>query len=71
MRYHKAVAITKVEARWIMDHRCDALSEIVVVSRGERYYDVRAMTQLEIDAFLEDLVRAEFAQLDAAKYPDN
>lgn len=66
MRYHKAVGITKVEARWIMDRRCASLSEIVVISRGERYYDVRAMTQTEIDAFVEDLVRAEFAELEAS-----
>jgi len=71
MRYHKGVPITKVEALWIMHHRCAALSEIVVISRGERYYDVRAMTQTEIDAFVEDLARAEFAELEASKARHN
>lgn len=71
MRYHKAILITLVEARWIMDRCSDALSEIVVISRGERYYDVRAMTQTEIDAFVEDLARAEFAELEAGKVRRN
>jgi hypothetical protein len=42
------------------------LTDVVVVSRGDRFYDVRAMTQSEIDAFIADLARAEHTELQAA-----
>ncbi len=65
MRYHKAVEISKPEAKSIIGRHSVALSQIVVVSRGERYYDVRSMSQTEINAFIDDLARAEYAELEA------
>ena len=64
MRYHKAIEITKPEAESIIGKRTVALSEVVVVSRGERYYDVRGMNHAEINAFIDDLARAEYAALE-------
>lgn len=66
MRYHKAIEVNEDQARKITGTRTSALSDVVVVSRGDRYYDVRAMTEVEIEAFLEDLVRAEYADMKAA-----
>lgn len=66
MRYHKAVPITEEEAFSITSKRTEALSEVVVVSRGNRYYDVRAMNDAEIKAFIDDLAREEHAALRAA-----
>jgi hypothetical protein len=63
MRFHKAVEITKPEADSIIGRCTPALSEVVVISRGERYFDVRAMTHAEVEAFIADLVRAEYAAL--------
>lgn len=71
MRYHKAVRITKVEARSIVAHRSHALCDVVVISRGDSYYDVRGMNQIEIDAFVDDLARAEFAALEADRARQN
>jgi hypothetical protein len=61
MRYHKAIAVTKPEADFIMETGAAARSEIVVVSRGDQFYDVRAMSHAEVEAFIADLARAEHA----------
>lgn len=66
MRYHKAIAITKEEALSIANERTEALSNVVVVSRGDSYYDVRGMNDAEIKAFIDDLARAEHASSIAA-----
>ncbi len=66
MRYHKALEITEEQAHSIASQHTTALSEVVVVSRGNRYYDVRAMTDIEITAFINDLAREEYAALRAA-----
>ena len=65
MRYHKAIAVNKAEANFIIGSGTSALSETVVVSRGAQYYDVRAMTQSEIEAFVADLARTEHAATEA------
>jgi hypothetical protein len=57
--------LNKAEANFIIGSGTSALSETVVVSRGEQYYDVRAMTQSEIEAFVADLARAEYAATEA------
>lgn len=61
MRFHKAVEISKPEADFIIEGRAQstAQSDIVVIARGEKYYDVRAMTYSEVEAFVADLARAE------------
>ena len=61
MRYHKAISVTKAEANFIIGRGTSALSDTVVISRGEAYFDVRAMTWSEIEAFVADLARAEHA----------
>jgi hypothetical protein len=65
MRYHKAVEVTKPEADYIIANTVSAKSDIVVVSRGEKFYDVRGLTSHEVDAFVADLARAEHAALEA------
>jgi len=66
MRYHKAKILSKPEADRIIGRQTPALSDVVVISRGDRYYDVRAMTDTEIEAFVADLARTEYADLQAA-----
>jgi hypothetical protein len=71
MRYHKAVAITKPEADYIIANGSASLSDIVVLSHNDHWYDVRGMTRAELTAFSEDLERKEFAARQARKYPSN
>lgn len=66
MRYHKAKALSKPEADRIIGKSTPALSDVVVISRGHRYFDVRMMTNAEIEAFVADLARAEYADVLAA-----
>jgi hypothetical protein len=61
MRYHKANEITKPEADSLIAAAGTAMADIVVISHGDRWYDVRAMTRSEIEAFVTDLARAEIA----------
>ena len=71
MRYHKAVAITKPEADFIIENGSASLSDIVVLSYNEDWYDVRAMTRAELVAFSEDLERKEFAARETRKFPSH
>ena len=52
MRYHKAIEITKPEADFIIATGTSTLSDIVVVSQCGKFYDVRALSRYELDAFL-------------------
>ncbi len=61
MRYHKASLITKPEADLLIAGNSTSEADIVVISQGERWYDVRSMTRAEIEAFAADLARAEIA----------
>ncbi len=65
MRYHQAVEVTKPEADFIIANGTSTRTDVVVVSRGGRFYDVRALSRYELDAFVADLVRAENAVLEA------
>jgi hypothetical protein len=69
MRYHKAIAITKPEADHIIARGSASLSDIVVLSHNDDWYDVRGMTQAELTAFSEDLERNGLAAQRARKYP--
>jgi hypothetical protein len=60
MRYHAAIEVTKPEADFIIATGTSALTDIVVVSQGGKFYDVRALSRYELDAFLADLARAEY-----------
>jgi hypothetical protein len=68
MRYHKAVAITKLEADYIIASGSASLSDIVVLSHNDDWYDVRGMTRAELTAFSEDLQRKELAEQQAREY---
>ena len=68
MRYHKAVAITKLEADFIIENTRASASDIVVLSYNDDWYDVRGMTRAELVAFSDDLQRKESAEEQARKY---
>jgi len=61
MRYHKASEITKPEADSLIAVSGACVTDIIVISHGERWFDVRAMTRPEIEAFVADLAREEIA----------
>jgi hypothetical protein len=69
MRYHKAVEVTKPEADYIIRSGCSSLTDTVVLSHMDSWYDVRKMTAAEIDAFVLDLARAESAAQIARAFP--
>jgi len=71
MRYHKAVAISKLEADFIIANVRTSASDIVVLAHNDDWYDVRGMTRDELLAFSDDLQRKEFATEQARKYPFN
>ena len=63
MRYHKAVAINKVEADFIAETSVSSRNENVVICHGEQWYDVRALSERELEEFVADLLRAQLEQL--------
>jgi len=58
MRYHKAVSISEVEARFIIQQSTDGSGNCVVVEHFGLWFDTRRMTGEEVDIFICDLVRA-------------
>lgn len=71
MRYHKAIAITKLEADFIIANTSASRTDIVVLAHNDDWYDFRGMTRDELLAFSEDLQRKGFAAEQARKYPFN
>jgi hypothetical protein len=69
MRYHKAVKVTKPEADYIIGSGTASLTDTVVLSHMDSWYDVRAMTSAELEAFVADLARAELAEQKARAFP--
>jgi hypothetical protein len=67
MRYHKAIEITKVEADSIIAKAVASPTGVVVISHREKWFDVRAMTRTEIEAFTADLARLEMTAEEAKK----
>lgn len=63
MRYHKATPITAPEARYIIEHRTSSLNECVVIEHFGEWFDVRSMTEQELEDFIADLGRARSADL--------
>ncbi len=63
-RYHKAIEITEAEADLIISSSKESITDVVVISQAEKWYDVRAMTQGELEAFTADLERAKTAAED-------
>jgi len=71
MRYHKAVEITEPEADSIITTGAPSLTDVVVISHGDKWYDVRSMTRAECEAFVADLARAEIiAQEEQLRLPN-
>ena len=65
MRYHKARKISRPEAHYIINTCTRSLSELVVVNHHQQWYDVRSLTNKEIDDFYSDLMRADLVHLRA------
>ncbi len=61
MRYHKAIKITKVEADSIIAKTGASPTGVVVISHRDKWFDVRAMSRTEVEAFAADLERLELA----------
>ena len=60
-RYHQAIEITEAEADLIIASSKKSITDVVVISQAEKWYDVRGMTQGELEAFTADLERAKTA----------
>ena len=65
MRYHKAVKISRLEAHFIIAAITSSHTDLVVVSHHGEWFDVRSLNEKEVDRFLEDLMRADIADLQA------
>lgn len=64
MRFHKARRISWAEAKLICDTSSSSLNPNVVMSHNDHdWYDVRGMTENELEDFVSDLLRAERALL--------
>jgi hypothetical protein len=65
MRFHKAKKVSQAEANFIIETATSSLNDNVVISQHDAWYDVRKMTRKELEEFVSDLLRAEFAGLRA------
>ena len=65
MRYHKATAITEPEADFIIKHQTSSLNECVVIEHFGQWFDIRRMTEKEVEDFIYDLGRARNADVAA------
>lgn len=63
MRYHKAALIREPEAQLIIRHRSDSLNTCVVIEHFGQWFDIRRMTEKEVEAFVDDLGRARSAEV--------
>jgi hypothetical protein len=60
MRFHKAKKITAADAELLMQACTSSLNANVVMSHNDcDWYDVRLMTQAELQDFVDDLLRAD------------
>lgn len=65
MRYHKVTPLTEIEARSIINCQTTSLNECVVIEHFGQWFDVRRMTEQELEDFVFDLRRARSADLAA------
>jgi hypothetical protein len=65
MRYHKAINISQVEAQFIIRTTASSQTNLVIMQHRSEWYDVRSLTEKELDGFLTDLMRADAAGLQA------
>ena len=57
MRYYKAVVISGPEATFLMQSDRAGLAQPAVVSCNGVWYDVRALSAKELEAFMDQLAR--------------
>jgi hypothetical protein len=65
MRFHKSKMVSAVDARALIQASASSLNANIVISHNENWYDVRSMTQRELDDFVSDLLRANIAAVQA------
>ncbi len=65
MRFHKAIRINEPEARYLIGHPTSSLNECVVIEDHGKWFDVRRMTEQELEIFLDDLRRVSATELAA------
>ena len=65
MRYHKAIRISRPEADFIIGATVSSRNDFVVMSHRGEWYDVRCLTEKELDDFIGDLLRTELLNLRA------
>ena len=63
MLYHKAKKLTRSAAELLIATPSSSLNDNVVIAHNDDWYDVRQMTGAELDAFVNELLRREQAQL--------
>ena len=63
MRFHKAKEVSKDDADAIARTVTSSLNVNVVISLNDTWYDVRLMTNRELNDFVGDLLRANLADL--------
>jgi hypothetical protein len=67
MRYFHATEITRPEADHIRLTADDSVSKIVVISLGKRWFDVRRLTEQELQGFVDQLMRRELELVRAGR----
>jgi hypothetical protein len=65
MRYHKATLISLPEADALINYPTSSLNEYVVIAHLGQLFDVRDMTEQEVEDFIDDLNRARSADVAA------
>ena len=57
MRFHKAIKITGPEAGFLIQNNSGVPARAAVVSFDGTWYDVRSLSEKELQSFLDDLAR--------------
>jgi hypothetical protein len=65
MRYHKVKKLTRPEADFVIQTATSSRNALAVISHHEDWYDVRALTEKELDAFFGDLLREDLQNIEA------
>jgi hypothetical protein len=65
MRYHKAKKLSRPEADFLIKTATSSSNALVVMSHHGDWYDVRALSQKELDEFFGDLLRTDIGNIEA------
>lgn len=68
MRNHKASSINRAEAGFIIKYANSSLNQCVVIEHFGQWFDVRRMTEKEVERFIDDLTRARNARSQPASF---